>query len=248
MILYDAGDGIARITLNRPEKRNALSSELLRAVREGLARAAADESVRVVTIAGAGKDFCAGADLASLSKEGDVLSRIDDAREFADLFLAVRNHPRPVVALVKGRAFAGGCGLATVCDIVLAAESAQFGYSEVNVGLVPAMVTSILTRSVSEKRAFELLSTGEMISATRAETIGMINRVWPDADFDDAAHKYVTALAAKPPSAVALSKNLLHHIDGMAFNAALEAGVHVNAIARQTEDAQRGIQRFLKKG
>jgi methylglutaconyl-CoA hydratase len=148
---------------------------------------------------------------------------------------------------VKGRALGGGCGLATACDLILAAETAQFGYPEVKIGFVPAMVMAILRRSVGEKRAFELIVAGEIVDAREAHRIGMINRVYPDAEFERSVDEYVQSLAAKSASALQLSKRLLYHMDGMTFEAALQAGVHVNAIARETEDARRGIQQFVKK-
>ena len=149
--------------------------------------------------------------------------------------------------MVRGRALAGGCGLATACDLIIANESAQFGYPEVKIGFVPAMVMAILRRSISEKRAFELVVTGEIITAAQAHAVGLINRVYPDADFAAQSEDYIATLASKSASAVALSKNLLYHMDGMTFDAALEAGVHGNALARMTEDARRGIERFVKK-
>jgi methylglutaconyl-CoA hydratase len=241
--------GVARITLNRPEKRNALNAELIAALREALDRTARSENVRVVVVSGAGEDFCSGADLSGLDQTADagVLEHLKTARSLAEIYLAMRHHPRPIVAAVRGRALAGGCGIATACDLVLASESAQFGYPEVKIGFVPAMVMAILRRSVSEKRAFELIATGEIITASEAHAAGMINRVYPDADFAARVEDYVQALAAKSASAVSLGKNLLYHMDGMTFDAAIEAGVHGNALARMTEDARRGIQKFVKK-
>jgi len=249
LILYSAESGIARITLNRPEKRNALDPESIRELKNALARAAEDAEVRVVAITGAGDDFCSGADLASLDRtaEAGVLDHIETARSLAEVFLQIRHHPRPIVALVRGRALAGGCGLATACDLIVAAEAARFGYPEVNIGFVPAMVMAILRRSTTEKRAFELLTTGEIITAPQAHAIGLINRVYPDGEFDPSAGEYLAALASKSASAVSLSKNLLYHMDGMTFDAAIEAGVHANALARMTEDARRGIERVIRK-
>jgi methylglutaconyl-CoA hydratase len=249
LILYSVASGIARITLNRPEKRNALNPELINGLKDALSRSAQNPDVRVVAITGSGADFCSGADLADLHQtaEAGVLDHLETARRLADVFFEMRHHPRPIVAVVRGRALAGGCGLATACDLILAAESAQFGYPEVNIGFVPAMVMAILRRSVSEKRAFELLTTGETIAAPQAHAIGMINRVYPDAEFEAHVEQYLAALASKPASAVTLSKNLLYHMDGMTFEAAIEAGVHANALARMTEDARRGIQRFARK-
>jgi len=249
VIEYRLDGGVARITLNRPEKRNALGPDLIAAIREALGKTARDENVRVVLLAGAGPDFCSGADLGALDQTADagVLDHLASARQLAELFLEMRHHRRPIVAAVRGRALAGGCGLATACDLVLASESAQFGYPEVKIGFVPAMVMAILRRSVSEKRAFELIATGEIISAAQAHAVGMINRVYPDAEVDARVEDYVRALAAKSASAVSLGKNLLYHMDGMTFEAAIEAGIHGNALARMTEDARRGIERFVKK-
>lgn len=250
MIEFRLDAGIARITLNRPEKRNALNADLISALRDALGRVARDENARVVLISGAGKDFCSGADLGGLDRtaEAGVLDHLATARHMAEAFLEMRRHPRPVVAAVRGRALAGGCGLATACDLILASESAQFGYPEVNIGFVPAMVMAILRRSISEKRAFELITTGEILTAAQAHAAGMINRVYPDDQFEMRVEEYVSALASKSPSAVSLSKNLLYHMDGMTFESAIEAGVHANALARMTEDARRGIERFVKKG
>ena len=248
-ILYRADRGVARITLNRPEKRNALDDEILAELRDAFESAARDESVRVVVLAGAGKDFCSGADLAALRRisEATVMENVADARGFSELFIQLRRHPRPIIAAVRGRALAGGCGLATACDIILAAESAEFGYPEVNIGFIPAMVMAILRRSVSEKRAFELITGGEIIPAQAARDMGIINRVFADDEFDDAVEAYLARMAAKSASAVSLAKNLLYHMDAMTFEAAIEAGVQLNAITRMTEDCKRGVERFLKK-
>ncbi len=169
------------------------------------------------------------------------------ARRTAELFLAMRRHPRPIVAAVRGRALAGGCGLATAADIILAAESAEFGYPEVNIGFIPAMVMAILRRSISEKRAFELITMGEVIQARAAYEMGLVHRVFADDPFDEEVSAYVEKLASKSTSAVGLAKQLLYHMDAMSFEAALEAGVQANAIARLTEDCRRGVERFLKK-
>ena len=248
-ILYAVEQGIARITLNRPEKRNALDAELIAEVKDAVRACARDDNVRVVLIAGAGTDFCSGADLSGLHQNdgADVLKNMADARNMAELFVEMRHHPRPIVAAVRGRALAGGCGLATAADIILAAESAKFGYPEVNIGFVPAMVMAILRRSVSEKRAFELIATGEIVAAQAAFDYGMINGVFADETFDLDVEAYASRLAAKSASALTLSKRLLYHMDAMGFEAAIEAGVETNAIARTTEDMRRGLEKFLKR-
>jgi methylglutaconyl-CoA hydratase len=248
-ILVAVESGIARVTLNRPDKRNALNDELVSEVKSALRDAATDEEIRVVLLQGAGKDFCSGADLASLqqSSQAGIEQNVANARWMSELFIMMRRHPRPIVAAVRGRALAGGCGLATAADIVLAAESARFGYPEVNIGFIPAMVMAILRRSVSEKRAFEMITSGEVISARQALEAGLINRVFADDQFDGQVKAYAGGLAAKSASAVSLSKQLLYHMDGMTFESAIESGVHLNAIARATEDCKRGVEQLLKK-
>jgi methylglutaconyl-CoA hydratase len=249
-ILYELREGVARITLSRPDKRNALDGEMVGELKAAFSASASDEACRAVLLTGAGTDFCSGADLSNLEKtaQNSVLENIADARSTADLFLMMRNHPRPIIAAVRGRALAGGCGIATACDIILAAESAQFGYPEVNIGFVPAMVMAILRRSVSEKAAFELVVTGETVSAARAHELGLVHRVFADEQFASEVEAYVRKLAAKSASAIMLSKRLLYNMDSMSFEAALQAGVEINAIARQTEDCRKGVERFLKKG
>ena len=247
LIDYSAANGVARITLNRPEKRNALSPELITLLCAALDRAAGDEAARVILLRGAGPDFCAGLDLASLQlADSGVLDHLEDARRIAGLFRALRRNPRPIVAAVHGRAMGGGCGLATACDLVVAAESAQFRYPEINLGFVAAIVAALLRRSVGEKQAFELLATGDAISAAEACRIGLVNRVYPDASFEASADEYARELAEKSVSALALTKSLLYHIDGLSLDAAMESGVFVNALARGTPDAQRGIEQFVR--
>lgn len=248
-IVYALDGAVARVTLNRPDKRNALDDQIVTELRNALAHTAADDNVRVVALSGAGKDFCSGADLAALKKisEATVMENVRNARDMSQLFLEMRRHPRPIVALVRGRALAGGCGLATACDLVLAAESAQFGYPEVNIGFIPAMVMAILRRCTSEKLAFELITRGEVISASKAAEVGLINRVFSDDEFDTLSEEYVEKLASKSASAVSLSKNLLYHMDGMTFDSAIEAGVQLNAITRMTEDCKKGVEKFLNR-
>ncbi|MEK6321852.1 MAG: enoyl-CoA hydratase/isomerase family protein [Acidobacteriota bacterium] len=248
-VLFSVDQAIARITLNRPDKRNALDDGIVSEFKDALRAAAHDETVRVVLVTGAGKDFCSGADLASLQRisQAGVEESMASARVMGELFVEMRRHSRPIIAAVRGRALAGGCGLATACDIILATESAQFGYPEVNIGFIPAMVMAILRRSVSEKRAFELITRGEIIGASTALEVGMINRVFADDQFESAVEGYVAQMATKSSSAVSLAKSLLYHMDGMTFETAIEAGIQLNAITRMTDDCKRGVERFLKK-
>jgi methylglutaconyl-CoA hydratase len=248
-ILYAVEGVVARITLNRPAKRNALNDALVLGLKEALREANSNDAVRVALIAGAGADFCSGADLSALQKisQSSVIENLEDAQSLMELFSLIRRVRVPVVAAVRGRALAGGCGLATACDVVLATHSARFGYPEVKIGFIPAMVMAILRRNVSEKRAFELITRGAEISATEAERIGLINQVFDDASFDAEVESYIRGFENISRSAVMLSKRLLYHMDAMTFDAALQAGVDVNTIGRMTEDCRQGIARFLKK-
>ncbi len=249
LVEYAASRGVARITLNRPEKRNALNRELILALNDAFAKAAADAAVRVILLRGAGKDFCAGLDLAATAaaSEDDVLAHLESARTLADLFLGMRRHPKPIIAAVHGRAIAGGCGLATAADLVLATASAEFSYPEVNIGFVAAIVMSLLRRSVGEKRAFEILARGEALTAQTALDYGIINRIFADDEFEPAVQEYAGQLAAKSASALTLTKDLFHHIDGMTFEAAVHAGLYGNTLARMTPDARHGFESFAKK-
>ncbi len=242
-------DGVRRIVLNRPERRNALNGALVAELKDALVLAEADDEVRVIALSGAGPDFCAGADLREIqdSVEEGIGASLAQAESLGELFVSLRRLGKPVVAVVHGRALAGGAGLASACDLVVAAESARFGYPEVKLGFVPAMVMAILRRSLGEKRAFELIALGDMVGAAEAERLGLVNRVYPDADFEAEADLFLSELSDRSGSAVGLSKRLLYQTDGASFDAAIEAGAQVNALARLTADCQTGIRRFLER-
>lgn len=249
LVQYTVEDGVATLLMNRPEKRNALNAALVTALKSALARAAEDSAVRVVALRGAGKDFCAGADLAELEKvaaQGPEES-LDDARRMGELFVAMRRHPKPIVAVVHGRALAGGCGLATACDLVLCRDDAQLGYPEVNLGFVPAMVMTILRRKLGEGQAFELLVGGWRINAAEAERMALVQRVFPESAFENEVWDYLADLAKRPPSAVRLSKRLLYGLDAVGFEEGIARGAEVNALARLTDACREGVRRFLQR-
>lgn len=237
------------LTLNRPEKRNALNDELIAALKDALREADADESLRSVIIRGAGKDFCSGADLSSIQMIANATyeENIKDAGRLAELFELIRKVRIPVIAAVHGRALAGGCGLATACDLVIATRSARFGYPEVKIGFVPAMVAAILRRNLGEKKSFELLTQGFEFPAHEANAIGLVNDLFEDEAFEVAALDYASVYSKVSGSAVAMTKRLLYDIDGSDFPAAIAKGVETNARARMTEDCKKGIARFLEK-
>lgn len=247
-IQFAAADGVAHITLARPEKKNALDRDAANELGDALARCATDHTIRVVLLAAAGPDFCAGADLAALAAlvDAGAQAQHDDAMALGNVFIAMRELPKPVVAAVRGRALAGGAGLATACDIVLAEDDATFGYPEVRVGFVPAMVMTMLRRAVGEKRAFDLVSTGRLISAREAFDMGLVSRVVPSGTLDAAASELTRGLAASPPGALAFTKRLFYDLDGQGFRDGIALGASVNVEARATPDFREGVRRFLE--
>lgn len=248
-LLSDKKGRILFLTLNRPDKMNALNDTLIGSLKKAISESDGDAELRAIVLRGAGTDFCSGADLSALQKisESNFEENLADAASLAELFPIIRAVSVPVIAAVHGRVLAGGCGLATGCDIVLAAEGTVFGYPEVNIGFVPAIVAAILRRNVSEKRAFELLTRGERFSCEEAMQMGIVNRIFPSATFDADVVEFASVYEKVSRSAVMLTKKLFYRMDGMAFSEALAAGTEVNAEARMTDDCKRGIAKFLEK-
>jgi methylglutaconyl-CoA hydratase len=239
--------GVLTLTLDRPDRRNALDGALIAALGSALERADLDAEVRVVALRGAGRDFCAGADLRELLASADRSAEENerDALALGAIFRRMRGLARPVVAVVQGRALAGGAGLATAADIVLAAEDAQLGYPEIQRGFVPAMVMTMLRRLVGERVAFDLVATGRLLAAGEARELGLVSRVVPAAELEAAASALLSGLAAAPPSALALTKRLLYELDGRSFDDGIALGARVNAIARATPEFRESIAQFL---
>jgi enoyl-CoA hydratase/carnithine racemase len=239
---------IGRITLARPEKKNALDRATADELGEALF-ALSEAPVNVVALDADGVDFCAGADLAALEQMLDAprQAHIDDAKALGHVFHTIRRMEKPVVALVTGRAFGGGAGLATACDIVLAHEDARFAYPEVTVGFVPAMVMTMLRRSVGEKHAFDLVSTGRILSAEEAKAIGLVSRVFAAREFDILCQGVLGQLANQPPSAMGATKSLFYKLDNLAFLDGISAGIVANADARATPAFREGVKRFTSR-
>ena len=249
-VLVGVSDGVATLTLNRPDKRNALDAETVHTLHESVLAMDRTPDVRVIALRGAGPDFCAGADLEQLERiaaGADPLENIADATALGDLFIAMRRAAKPIIAAVHGHALAGGAGLATAADLIVASESATFGYPEVKLGFVPAMVTALLRRSVGEKIAFEMITLGTTFRAPDGARLGLVARVFPDDHFGPESETFVRELAARSSSAIQLCKRLLYGIDGASFESAIAHGAEINAIARATPDCQEGVRRFLEK-
>jgi methylglutaconyl-CoA hydratase len=240
---------IGRITLARPEKKNALDRLTADELAEALFALSESPSVNVVALDGEGPDFCTGADLAALEDMLDAprQQHLDDAKALGHVFHTIRRMEKPVVALVKGRAYAGGAGLATACDIVLAHEDARFAYPEVTIGFVPAMVMTMLRRSVGEKQAFDLVSTGRVLKAEEAREIGLVSRVFAASEFEGLSQAVLDQLAKQPRSAMGATKSLFYKLDNLGFLDGISAGIVANADARATNDFREGVKRFTNR-
>jgi len=248
-VLVQVAGGVLTATLNRADKRNAIDSAMIDALLAALERADLDATVRVVAVRGAGRDFCPGMDLNELLASADqtLEQNRHAALHFAQVFMRMRRLPKPIVALVQGRVLAGGCGLATACDLILATESAQFGYPEVQRGFVPAIVMTMLRRAVGEKIAFDLAATGRLLDGTEAAAVGLASRVYEDADFEEQAADLLRTLTTISASALALTKQLLYRLEGVPLAEGIRLSADVNAISRTTPDFRSALQAFLKK-
>jgi methylglutaconyl-CoA hydratase len=250
-VLYRAEHRVARITLNRPEKRNALDDGMVKDLTMAVQRAARDSSVKVVLLSANGPAFCAGADLEYLHKVSsfDLESNRADSFRVANLFRSIYEIRKPVVAVVNGPALAGGCGLATVCDFVVASEeNARFGYTEVHVGFIPAVVMIFLVKRVGEGKARELVLRGNIIDARAAHAVGLATTVVPDKQLTVAADALVNELlTGNSATAMAMAKEMLSRLNGMSLLDALDFAANMNAAARMTPDCKQGLAAFLSK-
>lgn len=247
VLLISRDRGVLTLTLNRPAKRNALNRELIDALQTAIAEADLDADARVLVLRGAGPDFCAGADLDELLASADrpLAENEVDALHLGELLLALRRIPKPVIGAVQGNALAGGCGLATGCDLVLASTEARFGYPEIQCGFVPAMVLTLLRRQVGEKMAFDLAATGRVLSAPEALEAGLVSRVLAPETFEDGVASVAAALAGGSATALGLTKKLLYELDGSSVADGIRLGARVNALARSTPEFRQLVARFL---
>jgi methylglutaconyl-CoA hydratase len=241
--------GVGHLTLARPEKKNALDRQMAEEIVEGLEALAADAEMRVVVIDAEGDDFCAGADLEALEALLDAgrEAQLEDARALGRVFTCIRHLRVPVIAAVRGRALAGGAGLATACDIVLAHPNASFAYPEVQIGFVPAMVMTVLRRIVPERQAFDLVVTGRTLSAAEAAELGLVSRVLSADAFDVDVEEVCQTIAKSPPEAVRRTKKLFYELEGRPFDSGIAHGAQANADARMTGEFRDGVRRFLQR-
>lgn len=248
MIKYFNKNGAGLILLNRPEKRNALHSKMVVQLKEKLNELKNDDTIKVVIIAGEGSSFCAGADLEYLNqlRKYSVTENENDSQNLAELFLQLYKFPKPTIAAVNGSAIAGGCGLASVCDLIVANETnAKFGYSEVKIGFLPAIVSIFLIKRVGEGIAKQLLLSGEIIESRRAYEIGFVNYLADDAV--EESFLLAEKLMKNSSFSMSLTKKMIHSIANLNVDEAVDHCVRLNTISRSSEDFKNGLNNFLKK-
>ncbi|GAB5523249.1 MAG: enoyl-CoA hydratase-related protein [Roseivirga sp.] len=249
-VKYEVNNRVATITLNRPEKRNALSGEMVTELKTAFGQASDDDEVKVVVLAAEGDAFCAGADLAYLQQlqSNTYEENLADSSHLMELFKMIYEHKQVVIAKVQGHAIAGGCGLATVCDFSFTVPEAKFGYTEVRIGFIPAIVKVFLLRKIGEGKSKELLLSGDLIDAEAAKAMGLVNWVVPagelDAKVDAFAQKLVTKNSGQ---SMTLTKAMIAEVQSMNVEEGLNYAAEQNARARGTEDCQKGIASFLNK-
>ena len=246
-VRYEVDGAIARVTIDRPERRNAMSFDVMQGLRESAARARSDDAVRVLVLTGAGeKAFCAGADLGGIADTGAAAAH--DGRGFlAELFRDLWTLGKPTIARVRGYALAGGFGLALACDFVIAADDAQFGTPEIDVGLWPYMITVPLLRSMPPKRVLELMTTGRRVGAEEAERIGFVNQVVPVGELDHAVDELAATLAGKSPLIMRWGRDAFYRVLDMAPDDALAYLQSMLTVTSSSEDTAEGIAAFTEK-
>ena len=239
---------IGRIILARAEDKNVLDRQMSDDLFSALAQFESDASCRVIHLGAEGDDFSHGADLDAWDRTRDAGSDAHraDAEAFGRVLLAIRALMKPVVCTVRGRALADGAGLATACDVVLAHADAELGYPEVRMGFVPALIMTMLRRTVGEKHAADLVLTGRIISAEEAERIGLVSRVVPAATFDEDINATLEQISQAPATALALTKWLLYKLDSLSFEDGIAAGVVTNVEARATDDFRNGLRKAIE--
>jgi len=247
-LLLEHGGPTAKITFNRPDKRNAISAKMICDLLTALDELEKDRT-RVVILTGAGAAFCAGMDLEMLSaiSQQSAQENQEDSRRMARMFRRIWSFPKPMIAAVNGHALAGGCGIATLCDFTLAVPEAKFGYTEVKIGFLPAIVSVFLTRQIGDKRARDLLLTGRLVEAKEAKELGLVTEIVPADKLMSRAGEIAEQLIAASPSSLMRAKRLLTSAAAASVDSDLERAVLENARIRCTPDFQEGLASFLEK-
>lgn len=249
-ISYETKDRIGFITLNRPEKRNALNDQVVSELKEIFNKASEDDAAKVIVLRANGKAFCAGADLAYLQQlqNNSYDENLADSNHLKELFLQIYTLKKVVIAQIEGHAIAGGCGLATVCDFAFTVPEAKFGYTEVRIGFIPAIVKVFLLRKIGEMRAKKLLLTGELVDAEEARELQLVNEVVPKEKIKDHVFEFCQMLITQNSGqSMAFTKQMIAKVQGLDLEEGLQYAAEMNAKARASEDCKKGIASFLNK-
>ena len=247
---YNCEERIGFVTLNRPEKRNALNEQFVSELKDAFSMAEKDENCKVIVLKANGLSFCAGADLAYLRElqENSYEDNLADSTHLMELFQQIYTFPKVVIAQVQGSAIAGGCGLATVCDLVVSADEAKFGYTEVKIGFIPAIVSVFLIKQIGVAKSKELLLTGKIISAQEAEGFGLINQISTKEKLENSVMELAQSLVqAASADSLALTKQLINVVSDKSLVEGFKWAAEINAQARETDDCKKGISSFLNK-
>lgn len=249
-VLYQVEDRIGYLTLNRPEKKNALNAAMVTDLKSTLLKAEQDMEVKVIVLKAAGDVFCSGADLESLQKlqKNTFEDNLADSQHLKELFLQIYTLKKIVIAQVQGHALAGGCGLATVCDFVYAASGVKLGYTEVRIGFVPAIVMVFLLRKIGEQKAKQLLLSGDLVTSDEALLMGLITQVVGKEELGNVVTAFARHLAiSNSHQSMEMTKAMIAKVQSMSLDEGLNYAAEMNASARGTEDCQRGVAAFLNK-
>ena len=249
-VLYHSQNRVAYITLNRPEKRNALNFKVVSELKQAFKQAQEDENAKVIVLKAEGKVFCAGADLEYLQtlQKNTFEENLADSSHLKELFEQIYTHPKIVIAQIHGHAIAGGAGLATVCDFSFSVPETQFGYTEVKIGFIPAIVMVFLLRKIGEGRAKELLLSGDLISAQKAQEFGLLNYIVNAEHLATEVEKFALHICKNnSEQSLARTKQMIAKVQEMSLGEALNFAARENATARESHDCKKGIASFLEK-
>jgi methylglutaconyl-CoA hydratase len=238
-----------KIILNRAEKRNSLDEEMISELTDAMKNFSGDNETHSILITGAGGNFCSGLFLDYLQKisEYDIIQNREDSKKFKELLLSIYNCRKPVIAIVERYALAGGCGIASACDLVYASDNAQFGYTEVKIGFIPAIVMIFLMKKIKESHAKDLLLSSRFIDANEAFEIGLVNKVFPQDELELKVREVYQNINSLPLSSLMLTKEMFRNVSSMSLESALDYAVDLNAITRMTDECKKGVSNFLNK-
>lgn len=249
-VLYELNERIAWITLNRPEKRNALSYNFVAELKATINLAIHEIDCKVIVLKSAGETFCSGADLESLQKlqSNTYDENLEDSKHLQELFLMIYESPKPVISMVDGQAFAGGCGLATICDFCFASHNAKFAYTEVKIGFIPAIVMVFLLRKIGEQAARRILLTGDVFDVETAKELGLIHAIYETEILEEKVKEFALRLCKQTSAqSLALTKEMISKVQNLGLYDALQYASEMNAKARASDDCKKGISAFLNK-